>query len=397
MKKTHLLTDISLQGLEIAPSQVWGAVRIVPLLRPQVRDDLRLIQRNYEEDMTIVSLEGKMEAPGMKYFSYVPHGLVMSWTDDGSPVAAYGGQMVKPDGKRLDYGCAKVRLMHRMVKRESKNQLRFLPLHLAMEGFLSLFFSGPDIAWSEYSKYALSEGLGCRYENSIPGRYIAGLEEALRVFEIHPQQVGVLVFVAEALASAFVVPTPQDYRLLHTSLIEDFYGELIYEYGLLFDATVPMDTSVNDAQVNNLADLRQAIMQMRSDWASFQGFMATGLLQRSLQSRVLYTAGPFFLQRFITDLLPKEENHIGEAIIRENGDLEYLKTYRLSAKQTKRVYLLSQLAVYNWNVDATAVALGNTREEFVCRLERVGFGYLINQHIRDAAYKKSRKNKNMKK
>ncbi|MDJ0675906.1 MAG: hypothetical protein QNJ36_11080 [Calothrix sp. MO_167.B42] len=393
-QKKHLLKDISLQGLDIAPSQVWGAVRIVPLLRRHVRGDLRLMQRNYEEDMTIVSLEGKMETPGMKYFSYVPHGLVMSWTDDGSPVAAYGGQMVKRDGKSLNYGCAKARLMHRMAKRESKNQLRFLPLHLAMEGFLSLFFSGPDIAWSEYSKYALSHGLGCRYETSIPGKYIAGLEAALRVFEIHPQQVGVLVFVAEALASAFVVPTPEDYRLLHTSLIEDFYGELLYEYGLLFDTTFPMDTSVDESQVHNLATLRTAINKMRSDWACFQGFMAEGLLKRSLQSKILYTAGPFFLQRFITDLDPKQENHIGELIIRENGDLEYLKTYRLSAKQTKRVYLLSQLSAHNWNLDTTAATLGNTREELVSRLENVGFGYLINQHIRDAARKKARKTRN---
>jgi len=390
-QKKHLLKDISLQGLDIAPSQVWGAVRIVPLLRPQVRGDLRLMQRDYEEDMTIVSLEGKMEAPGMKYFSYIPHGLVMSWTDDGSPVAAYGGQMVKRDGKSLNYGCAKVRLMHRMAKRESKNQLRFLPLHLAMEGFLSLFFSGPNIAWSEYSKYALSYGLGCRYETSVPGKYIAGLETALRVFEIHPQQVGVLVFVAEALASAFVVPTPQDYRLLHTSLIEDFYGELLYEYGLLFNTTFPMDTSVDESQVNNLATLRTAINKMRGDWASFQGFMAAGLLKRSLQSKILYNAKPFFLQRFITDLDPKQENHIGELIIRDNGDLEYLKTYRLSAKQTKRVYLLSQLSAHNWNLDTTAGTLGNTREELVSRLENVGFGYLLNQHIRDAARKKTRK------
>ena len=128
--------------------------------------------------------------------------------------------------------------MHHMRKRESKNQLRFLPLHLAMEGFLSMFFSGPDIAWSEYSKYAISHGLGCRYETAVEGRFISRLEDALRVFEIHPKQVGVLIFVAEALASAFVVPTPEDYRLLHASLLEDFYGELIFLYGLLYDTTL---------------------------------------------------------------------------------------------------------------------------------------------------------------
>jgi hypothetical protein len=242
-------------------------------------------------------------------------------------------------------------------------------LHLAMEGFLSMFFSGPDIAWSEYSKYALSYGLECRYETAVGGRYIAGLEEALRVFEIHEGQVGMLVFVAEALASAFVVPNPEDYRLLHTSLLEDFYGELLYEYGLLYDTTFPMDVSIEESKVNSLTDLRQAIQIMRSDWASFQGFMASGLLGRGVASKIVYTTGNFSLQRFISDLNPKEENHIGEAIARDNGELEYLKTYRLSAAQTRRVYLLSVLAKHNWNMDATAAALSHTREEFVRRLE----------------------------
>ncbi|GAB1539199.1 hypothetical protein NUACC21_18640 [Scytonema sp. NUACC21] len=390
-QKTHLISNLSLKGLEIAPSQVWGTVRLVPLLRRQVRGDLRLLQRNYNEDMTIVSLEGQMTEPGMKYVSYVPHGLVLSWTNDGSPLATFGGQMVKSDGKRLDWGCATVRLMHRMAKREGTNQLRFLPLHLAMEGFLSMFFSGPDIAWSEYSKYALSYGLGCRFETSVSGHYIAGLEEALRVFEIHEGQVGVLVFVAEALASAFVVPTPEDYRLLHTSLLEDFYGELLYQYGFLYDTTFPMDVSVDESKVNSLASLRQAIQTMRSDWASFQGFMASGLLECSVQSKIVYSAKPFFLQRFISNLKPKEENHIGEAIVRENGELEYLKTYRLSAAQTRRVYLLSKLAEHNWNVDATAASLSDSREEFVRRMEKAGFGYLLNQQVRDAARKKARK------
>jgi hypothetical protein len=387
-QKKNLLTDISLKGLEIAPSQVRGAVRIVPLLRRNIRNDLRLMKRSYNEDLTVVSLE-----KDINYYAYVPHGLVMSWTDDGSPLAAFGGQMhkSKSDGKRLDSDCASVRLMHRMRKRESNHQLRFLPLHLAMEGFLSMFFSGPDIAWSEYSKYALSHGLGCRYETAVGGRYIARLEDALRVFEIYPQQVGVLIFVAEALASAFVVPTPEDYRLLHRSLLEDFYGELIYQYGLLYDTTFPMDVSVNQSEIKDLKTLRLAIEKMRRDWASFQGFMAEGILNRQLQSKIVYNAGPFRFQRFITDLQLKQENHIGEAIVRENGELEYLKTFRLSAAQTKRVYLLSKLAEYNWNINATAEALGDNYDKFVHRLEKAGFGYLLNQQVREQVIKRRRK------
>ncbi len=67
------LNKITFKGLKIAPSQVHGAIRIVPLLRHKVRGDLRLLKRSYEEDLTIVSLQ-----KDMKYLSYVPHGLVMS-------------------------------------------------------------------------------------------------------------------------------------------------------------------------------------------------------------------------------------------------------------------------------------------------------------------------------
>jgi hypothetical protein len=62
------------------------------------------------------------------------------------------------------------------------------------------------------------------------------------------------------------------------------------------------------------------------------------------------------------------------AIVRENEELEYLKTYRLSASQTQQVYLLSQLAAHEWNL---ATTLNNTLDELVKRLEKVGFGYLI--------------------
>jgi hypothetical protein len=225
-----LLTNIQLKGLEIAPSQVCGSIRIVPIIRRKIRGDLRLFKRNFQDDLTIISL-----AKNMSYLSYVPHGLVISWNKDGTAVGNLGVNITKPDGRKLQTGCTSVNFMHRMAKRESKNTLRFLPLHLAMEGFLSRYFNGPKIAWEEYSKYALSYGLGCRSEVSLSGRAIAGLEEALRVFEIHEGQVGVLVYVAEVLASAFVVPTPEDYRALHYTLLEDFYGELIYEYAALYD------------------------------------------------------------------------------------------------------------------------------------------------------------------
>lgn len=222
------MNTLDLHGLDLAPAQVWGNVRLVPLLRRDVRGDLRLARRRYDERFTVVSLDGELLAPGVKYASFVPHGLVASWSSDGSPVASMGAALGKArDGKTLGR-C--VRVLHRMARRESDHTLRFLPLHLAMDGFLALCFGGPDVTWPEYSRRAISHGLDPRVEDSFSGAALPGFADALRVFEIHERQVGVLVFVADALASAFVVPCPEDYRALHASLIEDFYGELLYRY-----------------------------------------------------------------------------------------------------------------------------------------------------------------------
>jgi hypothetical protein len=383
-----LLTNILLTGLEIVPSQVCGSIRIVPLVRHKNRGDLRLQNRKYNDDLSIVSVD-----KNINYYSYIPHGMVMSWSDDGSTVANMGINITKKDGKSFGNKYASVQLMHRMAKRESKNTLRFLPLHLAMEGFISLYFNAPKIAWDEYSTYTKSSGLGFRTEYSVSGREIFGLEEALRVFEIHQGQVGVLVYVAEALASAFVVPTPEDYRALHYNLLEDFYGELMYRYALMYDQTYSMDLSIDASKISNLADLRSAVVQMRKDWASFnQSMMLDGLLDRQINSQLVYTAGSFKLQRFVTQVsLRDEENHIGEAIIRDNGELEYLHTYRLTAAQSRRVYYLRILDENNWNLQETAKALGCTQEEFVRKMETEGFGYLFRQQIRDKARKANKR------
>jgi hypothetical protein len=387
VKKAHLLEEIALANLEIAPSQVWGAVRIVPLLRRQVRGDLRLLKRNYDEDVAIVNLDSEKPDRGVKYISYVPHGLVLSWSDDGSPVAAMGGQLIS-EGKRYNNGIYSTQILHRMAKREAKNQLRFLPLHLAMEGFLSVHFAGPEITWQGYSRRAKSQGLSPRIEFSFSGRAIPDLEDALRVFEIHEHQVGVLLFISESLASTFVVPTPEDYRALHSSLLQDFYSELIYEYGL-YGRSTRIEAEIDESQVKDLETLGKALAIARSHWAEFQGFMASNLLGRPIESKRIYTAGGFTLQRFMTDLQLKSENHIGEAIVRDNGQLEYLKTYRLSEAQTRRVYLLKQLALYQWHLEETASSLGNTLAEFIQRIDRAGFGYLINDEERQKAKKQS--------
>jgi hypothetical protein len=371
------------KGLRLAPSQVWGSIRLVPVLRDEIREDLRFARRTYGEDLAVVSLAGGLRDPGLKYISYVPHGLVMSWDDRGAS-AVFGTQLSKPDGKSLKQGPFSLRVLHRMVHREEKNRLRLLPLHLAMEGFLSLHFGGPEVAWVEYSQEALRQGLNPRSEWSVPGWAGVAFDEALRIFEIHERQVGVLIFHADLLLSAFVVSHPEDYRALHAALLEDFYGELLLQYGFLGDVP-PLGLSVEERSISSLGDLRAALTRMREDWAEFQGFMAAGVFDADVTTNTVYQAGPFQLQRFVTSLVPSEENHLGEFITREDGTLEYLKTYRLSSAQTRRAYLLKQLALADWDLERTAAHLRTTREELMVRLHNAGFGYLLKEHVLRAA------------
>lgn len=386
---TRLLQKLEPAGLRLAPSQVWGGIRLVPVLRDTVRDDLRFARRTYDDALAVVTLEGELKAPGLKYCTYVPHGLVMTWGQRQAD-AVQGTQLQAPDGKRVKVGPFSVRLLHRMVHREDRNQLRMLPLHLAMEGFLAMHFGGPDVAWTEYSREALSRGLSPRIEGAVPGWASAALDGALRTFEVHERQVGLLLFNADVLLSAFVVSHPDDYRLLHRTLLEDFYGELLLQYGFL-GAAPELSLSLEDSCIASLDDLRAAVARMRTDWADFHAFMAGGLFGTDVTSERSYDAGPFLLQRFHTSLKPSEENHLGEAIVRDDGTLEYLKTYRLSAAQTRRAYLLQQLALAGWKLEAAAERFSTTRDDLVLRLRNAGFGYLLKEHVLEEATRQSRR------
>ena len=360
------MKTLDLHGLDLAPAQAWGSVRLVPLIRRRVREDLRLARRRYDEDLAVVSLDGGILDAGIKYVSFVPHGLVASWSNDGSAAASLGGAMAARAAKKDGKAFGRVaRVLHRMVKREDDRSLRFLPLHLAMEGLLALCFGGPDVAWPEWSRRALARGLDPREEQSISGAALPGFADALRVFEIHERQCGVLVFVADALASAFVVPHPDDYRAL------------LYRYGGLHPEATFAEATIDASSVASLADLRAALAGVRRDWADFGALLASSALGRALRSEEVYRLGAFRLCRFTTDLSLHEENHLGEAIVRDDGTTEYLKTYRLSDAQARRAHLLSKLREHGWKLDRTAEALGTTPLDLVQRLDRAGFAHLI--------------------
>ncbi|MGL4502725.1 MAG: ARPP-2 domain-containing protein, partial [Planktothrix sp.] len=59
--------------------------------------------------------------------------------------------------------------------------------------------------------------------------------------------------------------------------------------------------------------------------------------------------------------------------------------------QTRRVYLLSQLAKHDWNLEITARELGQSKDELVLRMEKAGFGYLLKQNLLEVARKNQKK------
>jgi hypothetical protein len=383
---TTVRSGIDLTGLDLAPSQTWGAVRLVPLLRAEPIVDLRLHPRLYGEELSVVLVE-----PRTAYVSYVPHAFVATWTGDGQPAAAYGTQLRDPRATRKAPSCVPLRFHRRMARRTGKHRLRFLPQHLALEGYLALHFGGPEVAWEEWSRRAIAQGLSPRCEAAYVGAEIPGLDDALRVFEIHPGQCGMLIFVADALAGAFVVPHPDDYRALHATLLQDLYGELLYLYAQISSPVSEPHPGVDAARVRSIADLRVELERARAQWAAAHAVMAGGLLEQAdLAFERVYRMGRFTLWRFLPSFDPQGENHIGESITDPEGRLAYLKTFRLSAAQTRRGHLLASLAAHRWELDATAAALGTNLAGLILRLDRAGFGHLLRQDILDACRNRNR-------
>ncbi|MEU9890702.1 hypothetical protein [Sphaerisporangium sp. NPDC051011] len=363
---------IDLTGLETRPAQTWGGVRLVPLVRREPITDLRLHMTLYGDELSAVALPDKTT-----YWAYIPHAFVATWTGDGTPAAAYGTQIGEPQRRMC------VRRHRRMARRADGNRLRFLPLHLALEGFLALHFGGPEIAWEEWSRRAITHGLSPRAEAAYAGAEVSGLDDALRVFEIHPGQCGLLIYVADALAGANVVPHPEDYRALHPTLIRDLYGELIYEYAH-FHSVRDFPAVIDESAVRSLADLRDQAVRQERAWASFHDtVMAGALLTSPDRTEEVQRFGRFTLSRFLPTFEPRQENHIGETITTSDGRLAYLKTFRLSEAQVRRGYLLGRLAAHDWHLERTAAALGTDGAGLALRIERAGFGHLLRQDVLD--------------
>ncbi|MEU2403895.1 hypothetical protein ABZ609_06160 [Streptomyces rubiginosohelvolus] len=380
------MNRLELTGLTAGPAQVWGGVRLVPLIREAPVAGLRLHREVYEGlGAGIVEL-----GPRERYLSYIPHGLVADWSGEedgrgsgaGRQSAAYGTQFGGGDAPRT------IPLTpvphHRMAKRRPGDRLRFLPLHLALEGYLALHFGGPSTAWEEWSRTALRDGLSPRAEDAYLGRSVRGLADALRIFEIHPGQCGVMVYVSDALAAAFVVPHPDDYRLLHASLVEDLYGELVHQYALYGAPVAGTPVRIGGAEhIRDLGELRSAARAQERAWAeAHDTLFARELLDTSYAFDRVYRMKSFTLWRFLPPFVRDGGGqHIGETITDHKGQVAYLKTFRLSDTQIRRGHLLRTVAGADWELDRAAAALGSSREELVRRMRAAGFSALLKSSL----------------
>ncbi|MDQ0984099.1 hypothetical protein QFZ71_001382 [Streptomyces sp. V2I9] len=269
---------------------------------------------------------------------------------------------------------------HRMAKRRPGDRLRFLPLHLALEGYLALHFGGPSTAWEEWSRTALRAGLSPRAEDAYLGLSVRGLGDALRIFEIHPGQCGVMVYVSDALAASFVVPHPDDYRLLHASLVEDLYGELVHQYALYGAPVAEVPVRIGgEEHIGGLGELRAAALARQREWEeAHDTLFARELLDASYTFDRVYRMKSFTLWRFLPPFVRDGSGqHIGETITDHKGRVAYLKTFRLSDAQIRRGHLLRTLAGADRELDRAAAALGASREELVRRIRAAGFGALL--------------------
>lgn len=375
-------TKLELAGLSSRPSQVWGSVRLVPLLRDEPIEDLRLDRRCWDAT-AVVSL-----ADDSRYVAFVPHAFVATWSPDGTPLATLGTQVAR-SGERPKRLFPVVQAK-RMVRRERQHgralpRLRFLPLHTAFEAYLALHFAGPDVLRREYTDHVLSQGLSPRVESVTPGEWVPGLEEALRVFEIVEGQVGVLLFVGDVFTAAFVVPHPDDYRRLHRSLLADFYGQTILHHAWLAGRAAPLLRRFRDEHIGTLAELRLELVRARADWSAQLHDMSRGLLEQPVHLQHVYRLGRHHMFRCLPTFRLKHENHIGELIRAPGGEVAYLKTFRLTEAQIRRGYMLDSLARHDWDLYRTAEAQGTTRDNLVRGIERAGFGELLRAHVRAGA------------
>ena len=389
MKHTRRPFDFS--DMIFGPSQVWGAVRLIPLLREQPIEGLRLSNRIYHNDVTVVG-QGKRN-----YISYIPNGIILDW-NNGSPIGAYGTQIEQQakkaqarDHNHLQIEDIKIGLQNKVLKREHSRRMRLLPLHLTLDGLLGQLSKQPSVAWSDYRPQAVGGCAPYVRTQSISSWGISGLRGALERFEIHPMQTGVLLFIEDAFVNAFVVSHHDDYRPLHQTIIRDVFCDIFWHYGQYYTKVPAFSCQLDHEKISSLTELKNQYLHQENLWRSFRADMAGELLSKTLFVDEIYKKHGFSIERFfaapsaetddfhtaLSQLSHKEANHIGECIRHKSGRIAYLKTYRLNNSQSQRLRVLSQLQRYNWNIHEAAEDWNITHYQFRSRMVQVGLRYML--------------------
>ena len=334
MSALRPLDRVALHGLIALPSQAFGPLQLVPLVRRSAVDDLPLaalpLARDADDDGVTL----------------LPHGVVTGF-DEGAPRVAFGTQLARR-GAKMRAPVTSL-LTFPIGRRDVGGRARMMPMHLALEGaLLQVLGVNPD-GWTRFSRDRRATGAARPQSGAV--RTVA--ESALRTFEVDAHQSGMLLYAADTLLTAFVAPSPAVYLALHRAFVGDLLGGTM-QYLLTRDparvAERPFRAEIPGRAVRTLDDLREALALASRPWATAQEALDHGVLPSPAVPRASDAMKRFTLRRFTTSFARGAGNGLGEVVHRDDGAIAWLAFHRLSDAQAKRAYLLAQLAVCGWSL-----------------------------------------------
>jgi hypothetical protein len=365
LQNSSFFRAMGLSSLSAAPVQYFGEISIVPLLRKDPPQDLRLFRRG-------------VAPTADNSYALFPHGMIFSSKDNQDAQVIFGTQILKWNAieEQLRYSNLKTR----SGENQSSRRLRFLPLDLSTEGFVEHYYGATPSAWEDYATLLVSKKTVPTQEWAQVRESNPDIDECLRSFEMHAEQTGLLVFIQNELALAMVLPNHEDYQAVHPSILEDLCRGMFGFYGK-FPTKIIAPTLPNDKQINDLETLRASVKRLKAQWSTSHSSFVGGALELPLNFSSTLTVGPFRYKRFGSQLLQTRENILGESIHRDSGRLEFLITYKLTRSETRRTYVVECFSRANWEPRAAAASMGISLEEFYDRMRHSGLAYLLEPRV----------------
>jgi hypothetical protein len=363
------IDDFSLEGVEIAPPQVFGHIRLVPLIRTQFRTDLRIA--TYPR-----THQGDYKSPT----GYLPHSMVLAWGEKGVAETCWGTQLIQLDPESVGAydEIRRSELPYFKGNVADMGHLNMIGWNLALEGLLALYQRSPDWLWPEYARDVQRLGSWARLDLGYHGSEIHGLMESLRMVERCTNQCGMILFVANTLTSLCLTSHPDDYQQIHHGLVMESYGELIRHYSRYPSWEDDEAPIICPEKVHSLEDLEREVELLRSYWSDLSLWMGQELFHKKLRTDRVAHLGKFRLLRFATEWEINGGNFVGEMIHDSTKNIQFLKAYRLSRVQTERAIVMEKLIKCHWDLNQTARVLELKNKEALCkRMTKLGLGYLL--------------------